>query len=104
MGDDKKNTSILKLVFTDIDYKHTIIEDLCYEFNIDYDTYYEDDFSNRTTITPTRVDKVFWNKVYELEIPTDNQGIFASHLINKYIEQIKTLELLFTNNGVTEDE
>ena len=67
MGDDIKNTSILKLVFTDIDYKHTIIEDLCYEFDIDYDTYYEDDFSNRTTITPTRVDKVFWNKVYELD-------------------------------------
>lgn len=104
MSNNEKHTSILKLAFNDMDYKHTIIEDLCFEFNIDYDTYYEDDFSHRTSIKPTWVDKIFWNKVYELEIPTDNLGMFASHLINKYIEQIKSLELLFTNDGVTEDE
>lgn len=97
-------TLITRFVFLGIDTSYDIIESICDEFGIDYDIYYEDDFSNRTTITPTRVDKVFWNKVYELEIPTDNQGIFASYLINKYIEQIKSLELLFTNDGVTEDE
>lgn len=94
-------TLITKFVFLDIDTNYNIIESICDEFEIDYDIYYEDDFTHvKLSKKPKIKDKMFWYLVYEVAIPKGEFGLFAAHLLNKYINKIKEFDLLYKNTEV----
>lgn len=90
----KQDTINMKLMFSNVDYDYKYLEDLCYEFDIPYEKYYEDEHKYKIAAKPHGADRIFWEQVYDLFIPESELGKFAQYLIERYIDKQKELDLL----------